>query len=73
MSEKRTAAKKQQGAKRSNGKRRLTKLAVYPSLLVLSLIVGLYVGYSIIGDGPGHEVFNISTWKHMYDLIFAEG
>jgi hypothetical protein len=39
-------------------------------LIFLSLLVGLMIGYSGIGHGPLREVFEISTYKHMYDLVF---
>jgi hypothetical protein len=31
----------------------------------------MVVGYSVIGDRPMSEAFDFSTWKHMYDLVFA--
>ncbi|MBD2845862.1 DNA-directed RNA polymerase subunit beta [Paenibacillus sp. IB182496] len=46
--------------------------SIVPLLLLLSLVGGLYVGYAVIGDGPKGDVWEWSTWKHMYDLIFSE-
>ncbi|GAB7387922.1 hypothetical protein BSNK01_17590 [Bacillaceae bacterium] len=51
----------------------LVKLTLVPFFLFCALILGMYVGYSVIGGQPGKEVFDWETWKHMYDLIFAEG
>ncbi len=47
------------------------KLLLIPLLLFLSLVIGLVIGYSVIGKQPVSEVFSIQTYKHMYDLIFA--
>ncbi|MBO8165424.1 MAG: DNA-directed RNA polymerase subunit beta [Brevibacillus sp.] len=48
----------------------LANLLIVPFLLFLSLLVGLMIGYSVIGDRPVSEVFDLNTYKHMYDLIF---
>ncbi len=49
------------------------KLLIIPVLCVAALIVGLAVGYVVLGDKPLSDVFDFNTWKHMYDLVFAEG
>jgi hypothetical protein len=49
------------------------KLLIIPVLCVMALILGLAVGYTVLGDKPVSEVFDIHTWKHMYDLVFADG
>ncbi|XID91125.1 DNA-directed RNA polymerase subunit beta [Paenibacillaceae bacterium WGS1546] len=49
------------------------KILIIPVLCVAALIVGLAIGFSVLGDRPVSEVFDIHTWKHMYDLVFAEG
>lgn len=49
----------------------IAKLMLIPFLLLLSLIIGLAIGYSVIGKQPVSEVFSLQTYKHMYDLIFA--
>jgi hypothetical protein len=38
--------------------------------LLFSVILGLVVGYSVIGDGETVEVFDLRTWKHVFDLVF---
>ncbi|UFJ40138.1 DNA-directed RNA polymerase subunit beta [Brevibacillus humidisoli] len=48
----------------------LTRVLLIPGLLFLSLIVGLMIGYSVLGDRPVSEVFDLRTFTHMYDLIF---
>lgn len=47
------------------------KVLVIPFLLFISLMIGLMIGYSVVGDLPVSEVFQIKTYKHMYDLIFS--
>lgn len=38
--------------------------------LVISVIFGLVVGYSVIGEGNMIDVFDVKTWKHVFDLVF---
>lgn len=49
----------------------IAKLLLVPFLLFFSLMIGLVIGYSVLGKLPASEVFQIGTYKHMYDLIFA--
>jgi len=49
------------------------KILIIPVLCIAALIVGLAIGFSVLGDRPVSEVFDLDTWKHMYDLVFAEG
>lgn len=49
------------------------KILIIPIVCVAALIVGLAVGYVVLGDKPLSDVFDAGTWKHMYDLVFAEG
>ncbi|MGE5701072.1 MAG: DNA-directed RNA polymerase subunit beta [Clostridia bacterium] len=49
----------------------VAKLLLVPFLLFFSLVVGLIIGYSVLGKLPASEVFDLGTYKHMYDLIFA--
>jgi hypothetical protein len=48
------------------------KLLLVPFLLFFSLLIGLMIGYSVIGNKPVSEVFDFHTYKHMYDLIFQD-
>ncbi|GAA0367463.1 DNA-directed RNA polymerase subunit beta [Bacillus horti] len=66
--------KKKRKKKRSLGQRALGSVAKWFFIIfcfVFSVIFGLVVGYSIIGEGSVGDVFNIGTWKHLYDLIFT--
>jgi hypothetical protein len=48
------------------------RAAIVPILLIAALIGGLYVGYVVLGKSPEGDVWEIETWKHMYDLIFSD-
>ncbi len=42
-----------------------------PLLLIAALAGGLVAGYVIIGKRELSDVLQWSTWKHVYDLVFA--
>jgi hypothetical protein len=48
------------------------KLLVIPVVCIAALIAGLAVGYTVLGKGQLADVFDWGTWKHMYDLVFAD-
>jgi hypothetical protein len=50
----------------------LLRKSIVPIIMIVMLIVGLYGGYVFLGDGPKGDVFKWETWRHLYDLIFAE-
>ncbi|UVI29925.1 DNA-directed RNA polymerase subunit beta [Paenibacillus spongiae] len=50
----------------------LLRKSIVPLLCLLAVVGGLYIGFSVIGKQPGSEVFEWSTWRHMYDLVFAD-
>lgn len=50
----------------------LFRKSIVPVVMIVMLIVGLYAGYVILGDGPKDKVFEWSTWRHLYDLVFAD-
>ena len=50
----------------------LFRKSIVPIIMIVMLVVGLYAGYVILGSGPKDDVFKIETWRHLYDLIFAE-
>lgn len=47
------------------------KIVLVPILLFFSLIIGLMIGYGVVGHKPATEVFDLGTYKHMWDLLFA--
>ncbi|MFC5653105.1 DNA-directed RNA polymerase subunit beta [Paenibacillus solisilvae] len=50
----------------------LLRKSVVPALCVIAIVGGMCVGYVTIGKGSVSDVFNLATWKHMYDLVFAD-
>lgn len=38
-------------------------------LLAILSLSGLYIGYSIVGDGAPNEIFKKETWTHITDII----
>ena len=46
--------------------------SIAPLIMIVMLLAGLYIGYVIMGDQPKEEAFQFSTYKHLWDLIFAE-
>jgi len=49
----------------------IVKYASIPVIICAAIIVGLYIGYVKLGDQPSADIFRIETWKHIFDLIFA--
>lgn len=47
------------------------KALIIFGLLFFSLLLGLTIGYSVIGNGSAGDVLSWSTWKHILDLIFG--
>lgn len=39
---------------------------------LFAVLLGLTIGYAIIGEGSFGEIFKISTWTHMIDLVLKE-
>ena len=38
-------------------------------LLLIAVVAGLTIGYSVLGDGDSSEVLEWSTWQHLIDII----
>ncbi|WP_235857554.1 DNA-directed RNA polymerase subunit beta [Paenibacillus albiflavus] len=51
---------------------RILRILFVPALFIVAIFVGLWVGYSKLGKQPSSEIFHLETWKHLFDLIFAE-
>ncbi|TBL73079.1 DNA-directed RNA polymerase subunit beta [Paenibacillus thalictri] len=47
------------------------KLIRVPVLCAMALVAGLYIGYVYMGGQQISDVFELQTWKHMVDLVFA--
>ncbi|MFD0696803.1 DNA-directed RNA polymerase subunit beta [Paenibacillus sp. GCM10027628] len=48
------------------------KIIRVPVLAVLAVFIGLWIGYSKLGHQPASEIFHMSTWRHLYELVFAK-
>ncbi|SMO66714.1 DNA-directed RNA polymerase subunit beta [Melghirimyces algeriensis] len=42
-----------------------------PLLAVAALVGGILIGYSVIGEDPVGEVFDLDMWEHIYNLIYG--
>jgi hypothetical protein len=51
--------------------RAILKTVRVPLMCLFALIAGLMIGYIYIGGQQASEVFQLETWKHMFDLVFA--
>ncbi|MFB1082126.1 DNA-directed RNA polymerase subunit beta [Jeotgalibacillus sp. JSM ZJ347] len=47
----------------------LIRVVLIIVLAGLSLIVGLMVGYGVIGDGSPQDALKPETWTHIIDLV----
>ena len=47
----------------------LGKVILFLLFIALFFVLGLFIGYSIIGDGNYWEVLNQDTWQHILDFI----
>lgn len=45
------------------------RLIIVSILLAASVLVGVIVGYGVIGDGKTSDALNKSTWQHIVDLV----
>lgn len=37
-------------------------------LWLISMIIGLMIGFSVLGDGNAFDVFKWGTWQHIFDI-----
>jgi hypothetical protein len=48
------------------------RLVMVIILLALSAVIGVVVGYGVIGDGNPQDAFQKSTWEHIIELVNKE-
>lgn len=69
---KNTKASRQKQPKEKKPIRRIfpiwLRIVVVFVLAFLALIIGLVVGYSILGDGSPMDVLELETWQHIIDI-----
>lgn len=47
----------------------LFKLLIFFLFVILFFVIGLFIGYSVVGDGNYWEVLNQDTWQHIIDFV----
>jgi len=47
----------------------LIRLVIVIALALGSLIIGLMVGYGVIGDGNPQDALKKETWTHIIDIV----
>lgn len=47
----------------------LLKVIIFILLFCLFVLLGLFIGYVVIGGGKVWQVFNQETWQHIIDFI----
>ncbi|SFM16123.1 DNA-directed RNA polymerase subunit beta [Gracilibacillus orientalis] len=83
VNEQKNAETKTKKAKRANEKqkekkyvRRLipiwAKVLIIVLLSLFALMVGLIIGFSILGDGSPLDVLKWGTWQHIIDFVKEE-
>jgi hypothetical protein len=51
---------------------RTLRLCLVPFLCLVALYVGLVIGYVRIGGQPYSDIFQLETWKHLYELVYSK-
>lgn len=61
------------GRKKRNGDKLPlpAKIGIILLALFASMLIGMMIGYGILGKSPVVEVFSIETWTHLFTLIFG--
>lgn len=45
------------------------RLLIVLILVIVSTLIGIVVGYSVIGSGNVQDALRIETWQHILDLV----
>jgi hypothetical protein len=48
------------------------RVLLFILLLAVSLVLGIAIGFSVIGDGKFLDTFKLETWQHIYDIVMQE-
>ncbi|MCZ8523334.1 MULTISPECIES: DNA-directed RNA polymerase subunit beta [Paenibacillus] len=49
----------------------IVKWTWIPLICMAALFAGLAIGYAVIGHGDFKDVWDLGTWRHLFDLVFA--
>lgn len=47
----------------------LGKMLFFLILVILFFLLGLFIGYAVVGDGNFWEALNRDTWQHIVDFV----
>ena len=47
----------------------IIRLLLFIVLVILFFIIGLFIGYALLGGGNYWEVLNQETWQHIVNFI----
>ncbi|KHE70001.1 hypothetical protein LD39_12085 [Halobacillus sp. BBL2006] len=68
--------KKEKSSKENSpkiGRRRILpiwlRIIIVLVLSALALVLGLMVGYGVLGDGKPTDALNWDTWQHIWDIV----
>ncbi|SDF87558.1 DNA-directed RNA polymerase subunit beta [Fontibacillus panacisegetis] len=64
-------AKKNEEVTRRSGWKVLLRLVLVLLLLIIALVGGMIVGYTVFGKQDMSDALQWSTWRHVFDLVFA--
>ncbi|MBN8235019.1 DNA-directed RNA polymerase subunit beta [Halobacillus kuroshimensis] len=71
--DKKAGAQADKKEKNLQGRRRILPIWLRIILVVLfsaaALIIGLMVGYGVLGDGNPMDALKLDTWKHILDIV----
>lgn len=45
------------------------RIIVISLLAILALLIGMMIGYGILGDGSPADALKFETWKHILDIV----
>jgi hypothetical protein len=48
---------------------KILKILAIPFLIIVSIYVGLWIGYVKLGNQPASDIFILDTWKHVFNYI----
>lgn len=72
------ATKQKEKSRKRKKKVRIRKFPIWLRIIVililavLSLMVGLMVGYGVIGEGNAVDALKVETWQHIIDIVQKE-
>lgn len=66
-----TNVKSRTDKKKQKDENRVRRRLITAGLIILVFLIGLPIGYGLLGDSSALDIYKPSTWKHMFDLIYG--